>query len=516
MQLLPFQNQRPLDFTQPETLRAMQEALQRTRAAFPLQIPAVVDGQKVDTAEKIESYNPCRKEGLVAVAAKGDRALADQALQAAWQAFETWQMTPAEVRARYLLATAAEMRRRRYDLCALEVLEAGKSWSEADGDVNEAIDFLEYYARESVRMAQPVATAPYPGEENTSQYIPLGVGLILPPWNFPLAILTGMTMGPVAVGNTVILKPASPTPAIGYQLAAILQEVGLPKGVVNFLPGSGSEVGEYLARHPQMRFISFTGSREVGTHLFEVGGQVVEGQRWLKRVVAEMGGKDAIVVDESADLDAAADGIVTSAFGYQGQKCSACSRVIAVDAVYDTLLEKLVTKTQALQVGPAEDPKTQVAAVISAQQYEKVLQYVEIAQTEGRVVVGGHAGDPSGYYIEPTLVADVDPNARIAQEEIFGPVVACLRAPNFEAAIDIANQTVYGLTGAVYSRNRKHLEYAREHFFVGNLYFNRKCTGSLVGVHPFGGFNLSGTDVKTGSPEYLLHFMQMKSVSEAL
>jgi len=338
----------------------------------------------------------------------------------------------------------------------------------------------------------------------------------VPPWNFPLAILTGMTVSSIVAGNTVLLKPSSLTPVIGAMLVQALEEAGLPPGVVNFVPGPGGEVGEYLVAHPQVRFVSFTGSREVGTHIYELAAKVAPGQKWLKRVIAEMGGKDAIVVDETADLAAAAEGVVASAYGFAGQKCSACSRLIAVDAIYDDLLDRVVAGAKALRVGDPRQHETQVGPVADGGQFKKVAEYLKIGKREGRLVLGGNADAKEGFYVEPTIFADVAPGARIEQEEIFGPVLAVVRARDFDHALEIANDTDYGLTGAVFSRDSARLEQARREFHVGNLYLNRKCTGALVGAEPFGGFNMSGTDSKAGGRDYLLLLTQPKVISERL
>ncbi len=408
------------------------------------------------------------------------------------------------------------MRRRKFEFSAWMVEEAGKSWAEADADTAEAVDFLEYYGRQMLHYAQGMAVTPLPGEYNECFYIPLGVGVVIAPWNFPLAILAGMTMAAVAAGNTVVMKPASTTPVIAAKFMELLDEIGLPPGVVNYLPGSGASLGDYLVAHPGVRFVNFTGSREVGVRINKLAAEVAPGQKWLKRVVAEMGGKDAIIVDNEADVEAAASGIVASAFGFGGQKCSACSRAIVVKEVYDELVAKVAVKTRALRVGPASDSGVSLGPVIDAGAQKKILDYIAIGKKEGRLVAGGEAGDSAGYFVQPTVFADVPPQARIAQEEIFGPVLVIIKAENFAEAIAIANDTDYGLTGAVYSANRDKLAKARREFHVGNLYLNRKCTGALVGVHPFGGFNMSGTDSKAGGADYLLLFLQAKAVSEKL
>jgi 1-pyrroline-5-carboxylate dehydrogenase len=394
------------------------------------------------------------------------------------------------------------------------VYEAGKNWPEADADTAEAIDFLEYYGREAVRLAGPHPLTRLAGEDNELMYQPMGVGIVIPPWNFPLAITAGMTAAAIVTGNTAILKPASLTPIIAARMVSLFEEAGTPPGVLNFLPGSGSDIGDFLVAHPRTRFVSFTGSREVGTHIYALAAQVQQGQRWLKRVVAEMGGKDAIIVDESADLEAAATGITTSAYGFQGQKCSAASRAIVLEPVYQDVLGLVAQKAEALRVGPAEDPASQMAAVIDQSQYDKVLSYVEVGQREGRLVLGGEPNGSEGWYIQPTVFADVPESGRLAQEEIFGPLLSFVRARDYTHALSIANGTEYGLTGGVYSRDRRHLEQARAEFQVGNLYFNRKITGAMVGAQPFGGFDMSGTDSKAGGPDYLQLFTQAKVVVE--
>lgn len=515
--MLPeFRNEPPTNFSDPQQRQAFQAALDGVRAEFGREYPLIIGGQAYSNRAWIDSTDPCRKTVVVGRVARAGRAEAERAMDAAWAAFEDWSRWAPEARARILFKAAALLRRRKHEFSASMVYEVGKNWPEADADTAEAIDFLEFYGREMLRLAQPQPLTRLPGEDNELYYLPLGVGVIIPPWNFPLAILCGMTASALVAGNTVILKPASLTPVVAAKFVALLHEAGLPPGVLNFVPGPGAEVGDYLVQHPRTRFVSFTGSREVGIRIYEQAARVQPGQRWLKRVVAEMGGKDAIVVDDPSDLDEAAAGVVASAFGFQGQKCSACSRVIAVDSVHDRLLERVIERTEALRLGPADDPATDVAAVASQEQFDKIMTYLDVGRREGRLVLGSEAGPPEGYYIQPTIFADVSPDARIAQEEIFGPVVAFLRAPDFAEAIRMANSTQYGLTGSVYSRDRKHLEYARREFHVGNLYFNRKCTGALVGVHPFGGFNMSGTDSKAGGRDYLLLLTQAKSVSEKL
>lgn len=496
----------------------MAAAIANVESRLGAKYPLLIGGESFETGDLLHSVNPSNYDQVIGSVHRADTQLAERAVSEAWAAFETWKRrTPAE-RANYLFAAAAELRRRRMEFAAWMILEVGKSWAEADGDVAEAIDFLEFYGREALRYGQPMGVTPSPfaDEYNEAFYIPLGVGIIIPPWNFPLAILVGMSMAAVAAGNTVILKPSSDSPVIAAKFAELLQSIDLPAGVVNFLPGNGGTIGDLLVAHPKTRFIAFTGSKEVGLHINELAAKTPPGQIWIKRVVAEMGGKDTIVVDSSADLDQAAAGIVQAAFGFSGQKCSACSRAVATQEVYDRLLERVVERAQTITVGPVKDPANWMGPVASKQAFTSILQYIEVGKKEGRLLTGGSAMEElgHGWFIAPTVIADIDPMARISQEEIFGPVLACLKAKDFDDALAIANNTAFGLTGAVYSRNREHLERARTDFHVGNLYLNRKCTGALVDVHPFGGFNMSGTDSKGGGRDYLLLFLQAKSVAE--
>ncbi|WP_149453177.1 L-glutamate gamma-semialdehyde dehydrogenase [Pasteuria penetrans] len=490
-------------------------AIDRVRKILNREYDLILAERKVTTSQKITSYSPSHPEIIIGTVGAGDEGITEQAIQTAATSFNEWKRVSASARANILLRAASLLRRRRDEFSAWMVWEAGKTWTEADGDTAEAIDFLEFYARSMLELSQPHPLTPHPGERNELYYIPLGVGAIITPWNFPLAIMAGMTASAIVAGNTVVLKPASPTVVLTMQFLQLLQEAGLPAGVVNCVPGDGPVVGEYLVKHPDIRFISFTGSRDVGIRIQQLAAHTAPGQRWLKRVVSEMGGKDAIVVDKKADLDLAIHSIVGSAFHFAGQKCSACSRAIVHADVYDTVLQGVVEQTKKLKVGPSEDPTVHVGPVITPLAKEKILAYMEIGKKEGVLQIGGHAIEGGGNFLQPTVFSDVDPTARIAQEEIFGPVVAFHRASSFDHALTIANDTEYGLTGAVISNDRTHLEEAREVFHVGNLYFNRRCTGALVGVHPFGGFNMSGTDSKAGGKDYLLHFTQAKLVSEA-
>ncbi len=518
MAIYPYQTEPLTNFKDPKNVEGYQAALKEVEATLGSVYPLRIDGQDVFTKTKMASINPSDKREVIGHIHQAHLDEANLALNSALETFKTWSKTSAKTRADVLFKAANLMRRRKFFFSALMTKEAGKSYVEADADTAEAIDFLEYYGRQMLsmnRIDDQVLSRPNV-ERNEYRYIPLGVGVILPPWNFPLAITTGMTTAAIVAGNTVLLKPASTTQIIAYHMVKLLEEAGLPKGVVNFIPGKGSEVGDYLIKHPKIRFVSFTGSKEVGTYIYEEAAKVREGQIWLKRVIAEMGGKDGIVVDETADIDAAAEGIVYSAFGFSGQKCSACSRAIIHEAVYEPLLEKIKTLTEALTVGDPTKASTYMGPVNSQDQFDKISEYIQVGHQEGRLLAGGKGDDAKGFFIEPTVFADVAPDARLMQEEIFGPVLAISKVSSFEEGIEVANNTEFGLTGAVYSRDRLRLEYAREHFHVGNLYFNRKCTGAIVGYQPFGGFNMSGTDSKAGGPEYLVLHMQGKTITEAL
>lgn len=515
--MLPeFRNEPLVDFSIEENRRRMREALAHVKSQFDREYPLFIDGKEVHSARTFQSYNPADKEQPVGTFHKAGRKEVDMAIDAAQRAFESWKRVDPKERANVLLKAAALMRQRRFEINAWMVYETSKNWVEADADTAEAIDFMEFYAREMLRYSERQPLTPVPGEHNELTYIPLGMGAIIPPWNFPCAILTGMTTAAIVTGNTVLLKPSSDAPAVGYRLVEIMQEAGLPPGVLNFVPGSGGEIGDYIVEHPKTRFIAFTGSMEVGLRVNELAAIKSEGQIWIKRVIAEMGGKDGIIVDSEADIEAAVEGTVVSAFGFQGQKCSACSRVIVDAKIYDKFCEQLVERTGKLTIGPPEDPDNFMGAVINKASFEKTMSYIDIGQKEGKLLIGGEPGDSRGYFIKPTIFKDVAPQARLAQEEIFAPVLAVIKARDFEEALQIANNTVYGLTGAVYTQNRLKIARAKQEFHVGNLYINRKCTGALVGGHPFGGFNMSGTDSKAGGRDYLLLFLQAKSVSEKL
>ena len=513
--MLPkFRNEEYLDFSQEQHIKGMRDAFARLRARAAVPNRLWIGGRWITARETFSSLDPSTEEP-VGTFQKSGIAESDKAMQAALMAFETWKRVPAIERASVFFRAARMMRDRRYLFDAAMVLEEGKRWLEADADFAEAVDFLEFYGREAIRYEQPCGVTPYPGEMQEVRYIPLGVGVVIPPWNFPCAIMAGMTTAAAVAGNTVVLKPATDAPLVATLFTEVLEEAGLPAGVVNLLTGPGGEIGDYLVEHPKTRFISFTGSRDVGLRIFEKAAKVSKGQVWIKRVVAEMGGKDCIVVDSEADLDEAATGIVVSAFGFQGQKCSACSRAIVDARVYDEVLGKVVDLTKKLvKTGPVEDPANWMGPVINRRACDTILDYIETGRQEGRLVLGGKKLSGKGYFVQPTIIADVKRNARIAREEIFGPVLAFIKARNYADALAIANGTEYGLTGAVFTRNREKILRAKQEFHVGNLYINRKCTGALVDVQPFGGFNMSGTDSKAGGRDYLLLFLQAKSMTE--
>lgn len=508
----PFKNEPLADFTKEENRKVQQEALEKAKSEFGKTYPLIIGGKKITNEATFASVNPSNPEEVIGYFSKATVEQANEAVQVAATTFESWKKVSAEERAGYLFAAADKLKQNRFNFNAWMIYEVGKSWPEADGDTAEAIDFLEFYAREMIRLSEEQPLVHIEGEENHLVYVPLGVGAVIPPWNFPGAIMVGMTSASIVTGNTVVLKPASTSPMIAWQFMQILEEVGLPAGVVNYLTGSGSTIGDALIENPQVRFVAFTGSREVGLRINELAAKPQKGQRWIKRTILEMGGKDAVVVDETADLDAAAEGIVVSAFGFQGQKCSAGSRAIIVEPVYDQVLQKVVEKTKQLKMGDVTQPETYMGPVVDENAMNKISDYIEVGKNEGKLLAGGGHHGP-GYFIEPTVFADVEPHARIAQEEIFGPVLTVIKAKDFEDAMRIANDTEYGLTGSLYSKNPEHIEQAKEEYHVGNLYFNRKSTGALVGVHPFGGFNMSGTDSKAGGRDYLLLFTQAKAIS---
>jgi 1-pyrroline-5-carboxylate dehydrogenase len=509
----PFVNEPIRALTSQAEREALAAAIARVRSERK-DYDLIIGGRRVRSDRQIPSINPAHPSEVVGRVASATVEQAKEAIGAAQGAFPAWSRTPAQERAQLLFRAAQAVRDRRDEFDALLVLEVGKSWPEADGDIAEGIDFLEYYAREMLRFAERRPLVPLAGEENEMHYIPIGVGVIIPPWNFAFAIMAGMTSAAIVAGNTVVLKPSSDSPVIAARFVELLESCGMPAGVVNLVTGSGGAIGDALVSDPRVRFISFTGSKEVGLRINRLAAEVHDGQHWIKRVVAEMGGKDGIVVAADADVAAAVEGVASAAFGFSGQKCSACSRAIVEAPVYDDFVSQLAARVDKIKVGDPIDPANFMGPVINERSRDKIESYIKIGNSEGSLLTGGERVGDEGYFLEPTVFTDVSPAARIAQEEIFGPVLAVIKAKDYDDALAIANNTEFGLTGSVYSRDRKKLERARDEFHVGNLYFNRKCTGAMVGVHPFGGFNMSGTDSKAGGPDYLLLYLLAKSVSE--
>ena len=512
-----FQNEPFVDFKTPDNARAMQAALDHGGTQLGREYDLIIGGNRSRTEGKIRSLNPARPAQVVGVHQKAGAEHAEEAMAAALSAFETWSRVPVETRVSLVLAAAAIIRERKFEFCAWLTYEVGKNWAEADADVAETIDFLEFYAREALRLAGATTPIQYPGERNQLLYIPLGVGAVIPPWNFPFAIMAGMTAAAIVTGNTVILKPSSDSPTIAAKFVEVLEEAGLPGGVVNFCPGSGATFGNAIVEHPKTRFIAFTGSKAVGLDIHERAARTKPGQIWIKRTILEMGGKDSILVCADTDLDAAVDGVVASAFGFSGQKCSACSRAIVEASIYDVFVERVRERVAKLTIGdPVGNPN--MGPVVNKAALDSMLEYVESGKREGRLVAGGNAPETAdgGYFLEPTVFADIPPDGVLAQEEIFGPVLAIIKVADFKEGLAVANNTEYGLTGALYTSDRESLDLATREYHVGNLYFNRKCTGAMVGAHPFGGFNMSGTDSKAGGPDYLYLFTQAKSVAEKL
>jgi|ERR1051326_3982089 1-pyrroline-5-carboxylate dehydrogenase len=509
----PFRSEPYTNFSDPENARQMRAALDRVRAELGREYDLVIGGKRVRTNGKIKSLNPARPSEIVGIHQKAESEHAGPAVEAALKAFASWKNVSVEERASLLFRAAELLRERRFEFCAWLTYEVGKNWAESDGDVQETIDFCEFYGREALRLAQAKTPIQLPGERDELHYIPLGVGAVISPWNFPLAIMAGLTLASIVSGNTVVLKPSSDSPTIAAKFFELLQEAGLPDGVVNFCPGSGASFGHAVVENPKTRYIAFTGSKEVGLDINQRAAQSKTGQIWIKRTILEMGGKDSIVVDADADLDAAVEGVAQAAFGFSGQKCSACSRAIIDEKIYDVFLERLKARVEKIKVAdPTENPH--MGPVVSEGAMKSILEYIEIGKKEGRLISGGGRAAGDGYFVQPTVIADIAPTARIAQEEIFGPVLAVIKSRNYDDGLAIANNTEFGLTGAVYTSSKEKIERAKREFHVGNLYINRKCTGAMVGAHPFGGFNMSGTDSKSGGPDYLYLFTQAKSIGE--
>jgi 1-pyrroline-5-carboxylate dehydrogenase len=513
----PFANEPLTDFTREDNARKMRAAIEKVRGQLGREYDLIIGGKRIKTKDKIKSLNPAKPPQVVGLHQKAGKEHVEPVMHAALEAFAGWSRTSFEERASLVFHVGDVLRERKFEFCAWLVFEVSKNWAEADADIAETIDFCEYYGREALRLARTELPVHLPGERDTLRYIPLGVGAVIPPWNFPCAIMAGMTLASIVSGNTVILKPSSDSPTIAAKFVELLEECGMPDGVVNFCPGAGASFGNAVVAHPKTRYIAFTGSREVGLDINKSAATQAPGQLWIKRTILEMGGKDAIVVDADADIDSAVEGVAASAFGFQGQKCSACSRAIVDERVYDIFLEKLKQRVEKITVGdPAENAN--MGAVINEGSMKSILDYVEVGKQDGHLITGGGPaqGAGEGYFLQPTVIADIPPRSRLEQEEVFGPLLAVIKSKNFDHALEIANDTEFGLTGAVYSKSKDRIARAIQEFHVGNLYINRKCTGATVGCHPFGGFNMSGTDSKSGGPDYLYLFTQGKAIGEKI
>ncbi len=508
-----FANEPVTDFSYGQARAEMTAALSRCRTQLNQRIPLVIHGEELWTDREIVSVNPAAPGEIIGTVASATSADAQKAVEKARIGWKTWRETPVERRADYLFQAAAVMRAERFDLVALEILEVGKTWKEADGDVAEAIDFLEYYGRRMTQLAQPVVMGNFPGEQNICTYESKGVGVVIAPWNFPLAICTGMVSAAIVSGNTVIFKPSSLSPVLGWKLYDIFKRVGLPSGVLHFLPGSGEDVGAFLASHRDIDFIAFTGSKDVGLDLVERAGRTLPGQRNVKRVIAEMGGKNAVIIDETADLDEAVKGVVQSALGFQGQKCSACSRVIVLQEAFADFSARLKDAMESIRIGLPEAPGSFMGPVIDQAAVKRIREFAAQGAKDGMVLLDREV-DLGGYFVGPVIISEASADSIVCQEEIFGPIVSLISARDFDEALEVANGTPYALTGGIYSRSPAHIRQAEREFRVGNLYVNRKITGALVGRQPFGGFRMSGMGSKAGGPDYLLQFLHPKCVSE--
>ena len=514
--MLRFINASNTNFAVAANRQKMAGAIQYVRGDLGRRYSLVVNGQSVSTEEWFESHNPSRPSEVVGKVASATTADVDRAAASARKAFARWRSTSARERGDILRKAADRLEMRRFELAATMILEVGKPWREADADVTEAIDHCRYYAEQIERIESRPRLRNIPGEDNMLTYSPKGVCAVISPWAFPLAILTGMTSAALAAGDTVVMKPARKASVVAAKLVEVFEHAGLPSGVLNFVPGSGETIGRHLIEHGEVNIVAFTGSQEVGAGVIRAGAVVRPGQSFIKKMIVEMGGKNAIIVDDDADLDGAVQAVIESAFAYAGQKCSSCSRLIVLDGVYDAMCTRLREATESVAIGPADEPATLVGPVIDEDARSRVRRYVELGRREGRVLVEAKLPTDcaEGYFVAPTVFVDVAPGARIAQEEVFGPLLAVIRAADFDQALEIANGTRYALTGGLFSRSPAHIERARREFAVGNLYVNRRITGSQVDAQPFGGFKLSGTGVKAGSPDYLLHFMDARCITE--
>ena len=509
-----FSNEAMVDFTRPDHRAAFPQAIAKVRTLSGRNYPLYINGKEIVTKELFDSVNPNKPSELLGRISQAGVEEVGQAIAAAKKAFPAWRDTSPRDRAQCLLKAAEISRKRLFELSAWQVLEIGKQWDQAYADVTEAIDFLEYYAREMIRYAEPQRIGNAPGEVNQYFYEPKGIATIISPWNFPLAISLGMASAAIVTGNTVIFKPSNITGIIGWNLVEIFREAGLPAGVFNYIPGKGSVIGDYMVDHPDISLIAFTGSVETGLRIIDRAAKVHTGQLNVKKIISEMGGKNAIIIDDDADLDEAVPHVLYSAFAFQGQKCSACSRVIVLDAVYDKFVDRLVKAAKVYQVGASEDPIYSMGAVSDASAQKNILDYIEIGKQEGKLLHSSQIPSGEGYWVPLTIIGGIKPEHRIAQEEIFGPVLAVMRAADFNQAIEWANSTSFALTGGIFSRSPEHLTKARREFRVGNLYINRNNTGALVDRQPFGGSRMSGVGTKAGGPDYLLHFMDPRVVTE--
>ena len=509
-----YRNSPLMSFAYKENQDKMRNAVREVRNRFGEKHPLVIGGEKIWTDSLTPSVNPAAPDEIVGYVAHAEIPEAEQAVQAARAAFRKWSGTPFEERARLLERAAEIMERRRHELSAVEVFEAGKPWKEADADIAEAIDFCTFYAQQMRRLGRPRLTQPVPGEDSYHHYWPRGVALVISPWNFPIAILCGMASAAVVTGNTVIMKPSEQTIVCAAMLMQVFEEAGVPPGVLNFLCGRGSVIGAHLVDHKDVDLIAFTGSREVGLKIWESAGITRHGQRELKRVICEMGGKNAMIMDSDADLDEAIGYSIYSAFGYQGQKCSALSRLILLEENCDRALERLVSAAASLRVGNPEEPSTMVGPVIDEAAYKRILEYIEIGKGEATLAYQAKEVPSRGYFVPPTIFTNVKPNMRIAREEIFGPVLSVLKVRDLDEAIEVANSTDYALTGGFFSRSPANIERVKAQLEAGNVYINRSCTGAIVGRHPFGGFKMSGSGTKAGGEDYLLNFLVPRVVTE--
>ena len=514
MELPPFRNERIFPgFDNPQSKQVFPRAIAAVRKNLGRNYALYIGGKDVVTDEVISSINPANPDEVVGWVCQAGTKEVEDALIAAQKAFPSWRDTPPGRRAEYLVKAAVIARKAIYEFSAWQILEEGKQWDQAYNDLAEGIDFLEYYAREMIRLGQPRDMGSYANEINQYFYQPKGVAAVIAPWNFPFAISCGMCAAAIVTGNCVVFKPSNQSAVVGHHLVELFSGVGLPAGVFNYAPGSSSAIGDFLVDSPRVSIIAFTGSMEVGLRIIERAGRTPPNQPCVKKVICEMGGKNAIIIDEDADVDKAIAAVLYSAFGYQGQKCSACSRLIVLDKIYDEFVPRLVEAAGKLKIGPAEDPQFYMGAVIDQAAAKKILEYIELAAEEGTILYSSKVPE-KGYYVPLTIVEGITPKDRLAQEEIFGPVLAVMRVVDFDQAIEWANSTRFALTGGVFSRNREHLDRCRRDFRVGNLYFNRSCVGALVKIQPFGGFKLSGAGTKAGGPDYLLHFMDPRSVTE--